>query len=46
MKVSEAVKILQALQAIWPDTEVTFANNKVPVTKIVYDTNSQSVNFR
>ena len=46
MKVTEAVKILQTLQALWPDTEITFANNKVPVTKIVYDSNSKSVNFR
>ena len=46
MKVKEAVQILQTLQAIWPETEVTFANNKVPVTKIVYDSNSNTVNFR
>lgn len=43
---NEAVQILRTLQTIWPETEITFTNNKVQVTKIVYDFNSNSVNFR
>ena len=46
MKAKDAAKLLITLSEIYPDLDITFANNKAPVTKIVYDSNSQSVNFR
>lgn len=46
MTVTEGVRIMRELANINPCASLTFANNKVPVTKIVYDEKSNSVNLR
>lgn len=46
MKTIDAVKLLQAFADVHSNSDLTFANNKVPVTKIVYDENTNTVNLR
>lgn len=46
MKVTDLVTIMQSYSSVYPDAEVTFANNKVPVSKIVYDERTNSINLR
>ena len=46
MKAIEAATILNTYAKVYPDVELTFANNKVPVTKIVYDEKTGSINLR
>ena len=46
MKTIDAVKLLQSFAEVYPDSELTFANNKVPVSKIVYDEKTNSINLR
>lgn len=46
MNIKDAAKLLNTLAEIYPDARITFANNKVDVSVIVYDTKSNSVNIR
>ena len=46
MKTVDAVKLLQTFAEVHSNSELTFANNKVPVTKIVYDEKTNTVNLR
>lgn len=46
MTIKDAAKLLQSYADVYPEANLTFANNKVPVTKIVYDENSNSINLR
>lgn len=46
MKTIDGVKLLQSFAEVYPNSELTFANNKVPVSKIVYDEKTNSVNLR
>lgn len=46
MKITDVVKLMSAYSDIYPDCEVTFANNKVPVNTIQYDAKSNSINLR
>ena len=46
MNVKDCAALMQSYASIYPDADVTFANNKVPVTKIVYDSNTNSINLR
>lgn len=46
MKTIDAAKLLQTFAEVYPDSELTFANNKVPVNKIVYDEKTNSINLR
>lgn len=46
MTVQEGAKILNVLAEFHPEARLTFANNKVNVSKIVYDEKSESVNLR
>jgi len=46
MKAREVATILYAYIEAYPDVELTFANNKVPVTKIIYDKKTDSINLR
>ena len=46
MKVKDAAKLLTTLSEIYPDLDITFANNKVPVNVVQYDAKSNSINIR
>lgn len=46
MTALEIYNILSCYSDIKPDATVTFANNKIPVTKVVYDENTNSINLR
>lgn len=46
MNIKDAAKLMQSYADVYPDAKLTFANNKVPVTKIVYDVNTNSINLR
>lgn len=46
MTIKEGARLMATLAEFHPDAQMTFANNKVPVTKIVYDDKSESVNLR
>ena len=46
MKAEEIVNTIYAICKFHPNTKVTFGNNKVPITKIVYDETTDSVNLR
>lgn len=46
MKTIDAAKILTILAETYPNSDLTFANNKVSVTKIVYDENTNTINVR
>ena len=46
MTIKEAAKMMAILAEFHPTARVTFANNKVDVTKIVYDEKSESINLR
>ena len=46
MNIKDAAKLISTLAEIYPDAKLTFANNKVDVTTIVYDSKSNSVNIR
>ena len=37
---------MTTLAEIYPECELTFANNKVSATKIVYDEKTNSINIR
>jgi hypothetical protein len=46
MKITDAAKLMATFAEIYPDCEVTFANNKVPVNTVQYDAKSNSINLR
>ena len=46
MNIRDAAKLMQTYAEVYPTADVTFANNKVPVTKIVYDEKTNSINLR
>lgn len=46
MKTKDCAILMQSYASVYPDADVTFANNKVPVTKIVYDEKTNSINLR
>lgn len=46
MTILEATEYMKVLAKFHPDARITFANNKVEVSKIVWDEKSQSVNIR
>ena len=46
MNIKDAAKLMATLAEVYPDCEVTFANNKVPVTVLQYDIKSNSINLR
>lgn len=46
MKAKEFAELLTTFATAYPNSEVTFANNKVEVTKIVFDAQTKSINIR
>jgi len=46
MNIKDVAKLMTTLGEVYPDCEVTFANNKVPVTVVHYDAKSNSINLR
>ena len=44
MKAKEFAELMTTFATAYPNAEVTFANNKVEVTKIVFDTQKQDKN--
>lgn len=46
MNIKEVAKLMNTLAEVYPDCEVTFANNKVPVNTLSYDAKSNSINLR
>lgn len=46
MKTVDAAKLLQTFAELYPNSNLTFANNKVSVSKIVYDENTNTINIR
>ena len=46
MKIKDAAKLMTKFAEIYPDCELTFANNKVAASKIVYDEKTKSINIR
>ena len=46
MVIDEAINYLTVIRHHHPTCNVTFANNKVPVSKIVYDETTNTVNLR
>lgn len=46
MNIKDVVKLMTTFGEIYPNCEVTFANNKVPVNVIQYDAKSNSINLR
>lgn len=46
MNIKDVAKLMATYAEIYPDCEVTFANNKVPVNAVQYDAKSNSINLR
>lgn len=46
MTITEGARLMASLAEVNSSARLTFANNKVDVTKIVYDEKSNSVNLR
>ena len=46
MKTKELAELLTTFAQAYPDSEVTFANNKVPIEKVVFDAQTKSINIR
>lgn len=46
MNIKDAAKLLSTFAEVYPDLDITFANNKVPVNVIQYDAKSNSINIR
>ena len=46
MTITEGDRLMATLAEVNPSARLTFANNKVDVTKIVYDEKSNSINIR
>ena len=46
MNIKDVAKLMATYAEIYPDCEVTFANNKVPVSVIQYESLRNSINLR
>ena len=46
MNIKDVAKLMNTFADVYPDCEVTFANNKVPVNVLNYDAKSNSINLR
>jgi len=46
MNIKDTAKLLSTYAEIYPNCEVTFANNKVPVNIVQYDSKSNTINLR
>ena len=46
MNIKNVAKLMTTYAEIYPDIEVTFANNKVPVNIVQYDAKSNTINLR
>ena len=46
MNIKDVAKIMNTYGEVYPNCEVTFANNKVKVTVIQFDIKSNSINIR
>ena len=46
MNIKDVAKLMNTFAEVYPDCEVTFANNKVQVNVIQYDNKSNSINIR
>ena len=46
MNIKDVAKLMTTYAEIYPDCEVTFANNKVPVSVIQYESLRNSINLR
>lgn len=46
MNIKDAAKLMSTYAEVYPDCELTFANNKVSVSVIQYDAKSNSINLR
>ena len=46
MNIKEVAKWMTNIAEIYPDCEVTFPNNKVPINTLSYDAKSNSINLR
>ena len=46
MNIKDVAKLMNTFAEVYPDCEVTFANNKVPVNVVQYDAKSNSINLR
>jgi len=46
MNIKDVAKLMTTYAEIYPDCEVTFANNKVSVNVVQYDAKSNSINLR
>lgn len=46
MKIKDAAKLMNTYAELYPEYNVTFANNKVPVNIIVFDEKSKTINIR
>ena len=46
MKIKDVAKLMVTYADIYPDLDVTFANNKVPVNVVQYDAKSNTINLR
>lgn len=46
MNIKDVAKLMITYADIYPDCELIFANNKVPVNVIQYDAKSNSINLR
>jgi len=46
MNIKDVAKLMNTFAEVYPDCEVTFANNKVKATVIQFDIKSNSINIR
>lgn len=46
MSIKEFAQLMTTFALAYPDANVTFANNKVEVTKVVFDAQTKSINIR
>lgn len=46
MNIKDVAKLMTTYAEIYPEAEVTFANNKVIATVINYDNKSKTINIR
>lgn len=46
MNIKEFAQLMSTFALAYPDAKVTFANNKVEVTKVVFDAQTKSINIR
>lgn len=46
MNIKEFAQLMSTFALAYPDANVTFANNKIEVTKVVFDAQTKSINIR